>query len=238
MFLELLDVHSYYDKSHILQGVDLRLQKGEMVCLLGRNGVGKTTTLKSVMGMVKPAQGQVLLEGKDIVGLLPYQIARLGVGIVPEDRRIFPSLSVHENLLIGIKTGNDQKTASEAMWDTDKAYKMFPRLKELQSRMGNELSGGEQQMLSVARTLMGNPQLLLVDEPTEGLAPILVKSVIQMLVDIQRSGVTILLVEQNMKAVIGVASRFYIMSKGNIVFEGDRESLEKAEDVRRKYLEV
>ncbi len=238
MFLELLDVHSYYDKSHILQGVDLRLQKGEMVCLLGRNGVGKTTTLKSVMGMVKPAQGQVLLGGRDIVGLLPYQIARLGVGIVPEDRRIFPSLSVHENLVIGFKTGNDQKTASEAMWDTDRAYKMFPRLKELQSHMGNELSGGEQQMLSVARTLMGNPQLLLVDEPTEGLAPILVKSVIQMLVDIQRSGVTILLVEQNMKAVIGVASRFYIMSKGNIVFEGDRESLEKAEDVRRKYLEV
>ena len=238
MFLELLDVHSYYDKSHILQGVDLRLQKGEMVCLLGRNGVGKTTTLKSVMGMVKPAQGQVLLGGKDIVGLLPYQIARLGVGIVPEDRRIFPSLSVHENLLIGFKTGNDRKTASEAMWDTDRAYEMFPRLKELQSHMGNELSGGEQQMLSVARTLMGNPQLLLVDEPTEGLAPILVKSVIQMLVDIQRSGVTILLVEQNMKAVIGVASRFYIMSKGNIVFEGDRESLEKAEDMRRKYLEV
>lgn len=238
MFLELLDVHSYYDKSHILQGVDLRLQKGEMVCLLGRNGVGKTTTLKSIMGMVMPANGRILLDGRDIVGLLPYQIARLGVGIVPEDRRIFPSLSVHENLLIGFKTGSDQKTASEAMWDTDRAYEMFPRLKELQSHMGNELSGGEQQMLSVARTLMGNPQLLLVDEPTEGLAPILVKSVIQMLVDIQRSGVTILLVEQNMKAVIGVASRFYIMSKGNIVFEGARESLEKAEDMRRKYLEV
>ena len=238
MFLELLDVHSYYDKSHILQGVDLRLGQGEMVCLLGRNGVGKTTTLKSVMGMVKPAQGRILLGGRDIVGLLPYQIARLGVGIVPEDRRIFPSLSVHENLVIGFKTGGSRKAAGAAIWDTDRAYKMFPRLEDLRSHMGNQLSGGEQQMLSVARTLMGNPQLLLVDEPTEGLAPILVKAVIQMLVDIQRSGVTILLVEQNMKAVIGVASLFYIMSKGKIVFEGDRESLEKADDVRRKYLEV
>lgn len=238
MFLELLDVHSYYDKSHILQGVDLQLQQGEMVCLLGRNGVGKTTTLKSIMGMVTPAQGRILLGGKDIVGLLPYQIVRLGVGIVPEDRRIFPSLSVHENLLIGIKAGYDRKASGENFWDPDRAYKMFPRLKELRSHMGNELSGGEQQMLSVVRTLMGNPQLLLVDEPTEGLAPILVKAVIGMLGDIQRSGVTILLVEQNMKAVIGVASRFYIMSKGTIVFKGDRESLEKADEVKRKYLEV
>ncbi len=238
MFLELLDVHSYYDKSHILQGVNLGLEQGEMVCLLGRNGVGKTTTLKSIMGMVKPAQGKILLGSKDIVGLLPYQIARLGVGIVPEDRRIFPSLSVHENLLIGLKTAGEQKKDDKDFWDTDRAYRIFPRLKELRSHMGNELSGGEQQMLSVVRTLMGNPQLLLVDEPTEGLAPILVKAVIQMLVDIQRAGVTILLVEQNMKAVIGVASRFYIMSKGKLVFEGSRESLENAAEVRQKYLEV
>ncbi len=238
MFLELRDVHSYYDKSHILQGVDLQLYQGEMVCLLGRNGVGKTTTLKSIMGMVRPAAGQVLLEGKDVVGLLPYQIARLGVGIVPEDRRIFPSLSVHENLLIGIKTAGSQMADVGRVWDTDRAYEMFPRLQQLRHHMGNELSGGEQQMLSVVRTLMGNPQLLLVDEPTEGLAPILVKAVIQMLVDIQKSGVTIMLVEQNLKAVIGVASRFYIMSKGNIVFEGDREALEKSADVRQKYLEV
>jgi len=237
MFLEVRDLHSYYDKSHILQGVDLNLQQGEMVCLLGRNGVGKTTTLKSVMGMVKPAKGRVLLQGKDIVGLLPYQIARLGVGIVPEDRRIFPSLTVHENLLIGMKQGTGQERRGD-FWDTDRAYKMFPRLGELRDHMGNELSGGEQQMLSVARTLMGNPQLVLVDEPTEGLAPILVKAVIQMLVDIQMVGVTILLVEQNLKAAIGVASRFYIMSKGRIVFEGDREALEKEDHLRSKYLEV
>ena len=238
MFLELRDVHTYYDKSHILQGVDLQLHQGEMACLLGRNGVGKTTTLKSIMGMLRPSAGRVLLEGKDIVGLLPYQIARLGVGIVPEDRRIFPSLSVHENLLIGIKTANARKADGGRVWDTDRAYEMFPRLEQLRHHMGNELSGGEQQMLSVVRTLMGNPQLLLVDEPTEGLAPILVKAVIQMLVDIQRSGVTIMLVEQNLKAAIGVASRFYIMSKGKIVFEGDREALEKATDLRQKYLEV
>ena len=238
MFLELQDVHSYYDKSHILQGVDLQLDQGEMVCLLGRNGVGKTTTLKSIMGMVRPAQGRILLANEDIVGLLPHQIARLGVGIVPEDRRIFPSLSVHENLLIGIKPGAGEKTAGGDVWDVDRAYNMFPRLGELRRHMGNELSGGEQQMLSVVRTLMGNPQLVLVDEPTEGLAPILVKAVIKMLVDIQQSGVTILLVEQNLKAAIGVASRFYIMSKGKIVFEGVRAALERADDVRRKYLEV
>jgi len=237
MFLEVRDLHSYYDKSHVLQGVDLNLQQGEMVCLLGRNGVGKTTTLKSVMGMVKPAKGRVLLQGNDIVGLLPYQIARLGVGIVPEDRRIFPSLTVHENLLIGMKPGNGPKAGTD-FWDTDRAYTMFPRLGELRGHMGNELSGGEQQMLSVARTLMGNPQLLLVDEPTEGLAPILVKVVIKMLVDIQRVGVTVLLVEQNLKAAIGVASRFYIMSKGKIVFEGNREALEKEDHLRSKYLEV
>jgi branched-chain amino acid transport system ATP-binding protein len=238
MFVELRDVHSYYDKSHILQGVDLQLHQGEMVCLLGRNGVGKTTTLKSIMGMVKPANGQILLEGRDIVGLLPHQIAHLGVGIVPEDRRIFPSLSVHENLLIGIKKGRDHPTDGGQVWDPDRAYKMFPRLEQLRHHMGNELSGGEQQMLSVVRTLMGNPQLLLVDEPTEGLAPILVKAVIEMLVDIRKSGVTIMLVEQNLKAAIAVASRFYIMSKGKFVFEGDREALEGAADVRQKYLEV
>jgi branched-chain amino acid transport system ATP-binding protein len=238
MFLELQDVHSYYDKSHILQGVDLQLHQGEMVSLLGRNGVGKTTTLKSIMGMVRPAHGRILLEGKDIVGLLPYQIARRGVGIVPEDRRIFPSLSVHENLLIGIKTARERKVDGGRGWDTERAYEMFPRLAQLRNHMGNELSGGEQQMLSVVRTLMGNPQLLLVDEPTEGLAPILVKAVMGMLVDIQKSGVTIMLVEQNLKAAIAVASRFYIMSKGKIVFEGDKEALENADDVRRKYLEV
>ncbi len=238
MFLEVRDLHSYYGKSHILQGVDLHLDRGETVCLLGRNGVGKTTTLKSIMGMVRPAKGSIVLDGKDLAGLLPYQIARLGVGIVPEDRRILPSLTVHENLLIGMKPpGAGQKTGEET-WEPDRAYRAFPGLKQRSRQMGGHLSGGEQQMLSVARTLMGNPHLILVDEPTEGLAPLLVKAVMKMLADIQRSGVTILLVEQNLKAAIEVATRFYIMSKGKIVFEGDRKALEEAEEVRKRYLEV
>ncbi len=238
MFLKIRDLHSYYGKSHILQGVDLDLEGGETVCLLGRNGVGKTTTLKSIMGMVRPASGKVLLEGQDLVGRLPYQIARLGVGLVPEDRRILPSLTVHENLLIGMKPPAVPQDTGENMWDPDRAYRMFASLDRRRDHMGNQLSGGEQQMLSVARTLMGNPRLLLVDEPTEGLAPLLVKAVMEMLKDIQQSGVTILLVEQNLKAAIKIATRFYIMSKGKIVFEGDRNALEAAEEVRREYLEV
>jgi branched-chain amino acid transport system ATP-binding protein len=238
MFLEVRDLHSYYGKSHILQGVDLHLDRGETVCLLGRNGVGKTTTLKSIMGMVQPAKGSVVLDGKDLSGLLPYQIARLGVGIVPEDRRILPSLTVHENLLIGMKSSESRQKTDDETWDPDRAYQAFPSLEQRCRQMGGHLSGGEQQMLSVARTLMGNPRLILVDEPTEGLAPLLVKGVMKMLADIQRSGVTILLVEQNLKAAIEVASRFYIMSKGKIVFEGDRKALEESEEVRRRYLEV
>lgn len=238
MFLEVQDLHSYYGKSHILQGVDLHLDRGETVCLLGRNGVGKTSTLKSIMGMVQPAKGSVVLDGKDLAGLLPYQIARLGVGIVPEDRRILPSLTVHENLLIGMKSSESGQKTDEEIWDPDRAYRAFPNLEQRRRQMGGHLSGGEQQMLSVARTLMGNPRLILVDEPTEGLAPLLVKAVMKMLADIQRSGVTILLVEQNLKAAIEVATRFYIMSKGKIVFEGDRKALEEAVEVRRRYLEV
>jgi branched-chain amino acid transport system ATP-binding protein len=238
MFLEVRDLHSYYGKSHILQGVDLELDRGEMVCLLGRNGVGKTTTLKSIMGMVNPAQGRILLEGKDLAGLAPHQIAHLGVGWVPEDRRILPSLTVHENLLIGIKPPVNVEDKDMEIWDPSRAYRLFENLERRRNHMGNQLSGGEQQMLSVARTLMGNPRLILVDEPTEGLAPLLVKVVLEMLSEIRRTGVTILLVEQNMRAAIEVASRFYIMAKGKIVFSGDRQSLEAADDIKRRYLEV
>ncbi|MGC8603213.1 MAG: ABC transporter ATP-binding protein [Desulfomonilaceae bacterium] len=238
MLLEVTDLHSYYGKSHILQGIDVSLDHGETVCLLGRNGVGKTTTLKSVMGMVKPARGKVFFDGKELTGLLPYQIARLGIGFVPEDRRIFPSLTVHENLLIGMKSPSYPETESSQTWGPDRAYRLFPNLDQKRSHMGNHLSGGEQQMLSVARTLMGNPRLILVDEPTEGLAPLLVKEVMSMLSDIQKSGVTVLLVEQNLKAAIEIASRFYVMSKGKIVFEGDRKALEAADKIRQRYLEV
>jgi branched-chain amino acid transport system ATP-binding protein len=231
------DIHSYYGKSHILHGVSLELKQGELVCLLGRNGVGKSTTLKSIMGIVRPTQGSIRFDGKELVGSQPYQIARLGVGYVPEDRRIFKSLTVHENLLMGTQKANNSGSA-ERVWTIDKIYEIFPNLRERRSNKGSHLSGGEQQMLTVARTLMGNPKLILVDEPTEGLAPLIVKDVLEMLAAVRKSGVTVLMVEQNFKAAIKVADRFYIMAKGQMVFEGGMAALLAAEDVRKNYLEV
>jgi branched-chain amino acid transport system ATP-binding protein len=234
--LEVKDVHSYYGKSHILQGVSMALNEGELVCLLGRNGVGKTTTLKSIMGLVQPSKGSIYFQGQELIGKEPYEVARLGVGYVPEDRRIFRSLTVHENLLMGIKGGkNNDKGIG---WTVETIYERFPRLKERSNNKGGHLSGGEQQMLTIARTLMGNPRLILVDEPTEGLAPLIVKDVLEMLAAVRSSGVTVLMVEQNFKASIKVADRFYIMGKGHVVFEGDKEALLSAEDIRKNYLEV
>jgi branched-chain amino acid transport system ATP-binding protein len=235
--LEVRDIHSYYGKSHILHGVSLDLKEGELVCLLGRNGVGKSTTLKSIMGVVRPKQGSIRFSDKEIIGKEPYQIARLGIGYVPEDRRIFRSLTVHENLLMGIKNGN-KANAGENAWTIDRVYELFPRLQERCNNKGGHLSGGEQQMLTVVRTLMGNPRVILVDEPTEGLAPLIVKDVLDMLLTVRKTGVTILMVEQNFKAAIKVADRFYIMSKGQIVFAGDKAALLAAEEVRKNYLEV
>jgi len=235
--LEVKDIHSYFGKSHILHGVSLELKEGELVCLLGRNGVGKSTTLKSIMGIVRPSQGSIRFDGQELVGRQPYQIARIGVGYVPEDRRIFRSLTVHENLLMGIqKTTNG--SSLEGAWTIEKVYGIFPNLQERRSNKGSHLSGGEQQMLTVARTLMGNPKLILVDEPTEGLAPLIVKDVLEMLATVRKSGVTVLMVEQNFKAAIKLADRFYIMAKGQMVFEGDTAALLAAEDVRKSYLEV
>ena len=235
--LEVKDIHSFYGKSHILHGVSLELKEGELICLLGRNGVGKSTTLKSIMGIVRPTHGSIRFDGKELVGGQPYQIARLGVGYVPEDRRIFKSLSVHENLLMGTQK---EKTsgAAERVWTIDKIYELFPNLSERRSNKGSHLSGGEQQMLTVARTLMGNPKLILVDEPTEGLAPLIVKDVLEMLSAVRQSGVTVLMVEQNFKAAIKAADRFYIMAKGQMVFEGDTAALLAAEEIRKNYLEV
>jgi branched-chain amino acid transport system ATP-binding protein len=235
--LEVKDIHSYYGKSHILHGVSLELKEGELVCLLGRNGVGKSTTLKSIMGVVRPQQGSIRFRDQELVGLAPYEIARLGIGYVPEDRRIFRSLTVHENLLMGIKKGNKENVGENA-WTVDRVYDLFPRLKERCNNKGAHLSGGEQQMLTVVRTLMGNPRIILVDEPTEGLAPLIVKDVLDMLSAVRKSGVTVLMVEQNFKAAIKVADRFYIMSKGQIVFSGNKEELLAADNVRKNYLEV
>jgi branched-chain amino acid transport system ATP-binding protein len=235
--LEVEDIHSYYGKSHILHGVSLELQQGELVCLLGRNGVGKSTTLKSMMGIVRPTRGSIRFDGQELIGRQPYQVARLGVGYVPEDRRIFRSLTVHENLVMGIQKAN-HRGSSEKTWTVDKIYGVFPNLRERRSHKGSHLSGGEQQMLTVARTLMGNPKLILVDEPTEGLAPLIVKDVLAMLAAVRQSGVTVLMVEQNFKAAIKVADRFYVMGKGQMVFEGNMDALMAAEEVRRNYLEV
>ena len=235
--LEVRDIHSYYGKSHILHGVSLDLKEGEMVCLLGRNGVGKSTTLKSIMGVVKPQQGSIRFHDQELVGLAPFEIARLGVGYIPEDRRIFRSLTVQENLLMGIKSGK-KGSAGEEGWTIDRVYNLFPRLQERCNSKGSHLSGGEQQMLTVVRTLMGNPRVILVDEPTEGLAPLIVKDVLDMLATVRKSGVTVLMVEQNFKAAIKIADRFYIMSKGKIVFSGNQEELLAAEAVRKNYLEV
>lgn len=234
--LEVKDIHSYYGKSHILQGVSMTLNEGELVCLLGRNGVGKSTTLKSIMGLVRPSEGSIRFHGRELIGKRPYEIARIGLGYVPEDRRIFRSLTVHENLLMGVKDAKGG--VKNSAWTVERVYEKFPKLKERRGNQGGHLSGGEQQMLTVARTLMGNPRLILVDEPTEGLAPLIVRDVLEMLADVRSSGVTVLMVEQNFKASIKVADRFYIMGKGQMVFEGNTEALLAAEEIRKNFLEV
>lgn len=236
MILQVTSLHAYYGKSHVLQGVDLALDEGGLVCLLGRNGVGKSTTLMTIMGLVPPRSGSVKFQGDELAGLPPYKIARQGIGYVPEERRIFKSLSVMENLQIGIKEG--EAGGVQDPWSVERVFDSFSRLAERRDHKGGHLSGGEQQMLTIARTLMGNPELLLVDEPTEGLSPLLAEGVLQMLGDISKSGVSILMVEQNYRAALKLADRFYIMSKGLMVFEGNGDELIAAEDVRSKYLEV
>ncbi|MFZ5586713.1 MAG: ABC transporter ATP-binding protein [Thermodesulfobacteriota bacterium] len=236
MILEVKGLHSYYGKSHVLQGVDLALEQGQLVCLLGRNGVGKSTTLKSIMGLVRPGLGSVRFKGQELAGRQPFEIARLGVGFVPEERRIFGSLTVLENLLIGRQKGRQGSDGQG--WSVERILDSFPRLAERRQNKGGHLSGGEQQMLTIARTLMGNPEVVLVDEPTEGLAPLVAEAVLEMLRTISQAGTTILMVEQNLKAAMKLAGAFYIMSKGRMVFNGDGQALAAAEEVRRKYLEV
>ncbi len=236
--LSVRDLHSYYGKSHVLQGVCLQVERGELVCLLGRNGVGKSTTLKSIMGIVRPRKGELGLDDQEISGKQPFQVARLGIGYVPEERRVFNSLTVHENLLIGYKPPKYNMSGQDTAWTIEKIYSSFPILKDKQDRKGAYLSGGEQQMLSIARSLLGNPRLILVDEPTEGLAPLIAKEVLQILSTIRQAGTATLMVEQNFNAAIKIADRFYMMSKGQIVFEGNTRALMEAEDLRKKYLEV
>ena len=237
MILELKGVNTFYEKSHILQDVFMSVNKGEVVGLLGRNGVGKSTTLKSISGVVIPRAGSILFKGKELVGMKPHQVTRLGVGYVPEERRIFPILTVHQNLLLGKKPGKLQNQVEEG-WTMERAYALFPQLKARQTSKGGHLSGGEQQMLTIVRTLMGNPELLLLDEPTEGLAPMLVETVSDFIREIHETGISILLVEQNFEVILDLTTRAYVMSKGQIVFDGTSQELADNREVREKYLEV
>ena len=235
--LEISDVNSYYDKSHILHGVSLEVGEGQTVGLLGRNGVGKSTTLKSIIGIVSPRSGSIRFQGDELVGREPYEIARCGIGYVPEDRRIFPTLTVRQNLLIGMKPGRSSCNGDKD-WSIDRVYQCFPRLKNRDGSKGGTLSGGEQQMLTIGRTLMGNPGLVLLDEPTEGLAPQVVETVIMVIEEIHRTGVSVLLVEQSLDVVLSLAHGVMIMNRGEIVFRGAPEELRSRPDVIETYLEV
>jgi branched-chain amino acid transport system ATP-binding protein len=230
--IEIKNLHAYYGDSHILKGVSLNVVEGELVTLLGRNGAGKTTTIKSIMGLIPSRRGEILFRGENLVGLKPHQIARLGIGLVPEDRRIFASLTVIENLNLPVirKRGEG--------WNLAKIYEYFPRLEERQRHKGFELSGGEQQMLAIARILRAKTSFILLDEPTEGLAPMLVKSIEVILNGIKKERMTLLLVEQNIRFAQKVAMRHYIISNGEIVYMGANEEFIGDEEIKKRYLGV
>ncbi len=230
--LEVEDLHAYYGKSHILQGISLRVGAGEIVSLLGRNGAGRSTTIKTIIGEVAPA-GVVRFNGERIDGLPSHRIARKGLGYVPENRDIFPGLSVRENLLLGMKSKNQN-----GRWTLDDMFNLFPLLRERADAPGAVLSGGEQQMLTICRTLMGDPQLIMVDEPTEGLAPKMVELVRGLLEQIAKRGVAILLVEQKLTIALTISHRLYVMGHGHIVFEGTPQDLRANDAVRKEWLEV
>ncbi|MGZ3591670.1 MAG: ABC transporter ATP-binding protein [Thermodesulfobacteriota bacterium] len=230
--LDISHLHAFYEESHILKGISLQVKEGELTTLLGRNGAGKTTTMKSIMGLIIPKEGNILFDGKNIIGLKPHEIARLGIGLVPEDRRIFPSLTVLENLNLPVirKRGEG--------WNLKKIYEYFPRLEERQGHKGFELSGGEQQMLSIARILRTKASLILLDEPTEGLAPLFVQSIESILQGVKKDGITMLLVEQNTRFAERVGERHYIISNGEIVYMGNHERFIVDEEVKKRYLGV
>jgi branched-chain amino acid transport system ATP-binding protein len=233
MLLEVQGINTYYGLSHILFDVSIQVDRGEVVVLLGRNGAGKTTTMRSIMGLTPPKTGKVIFDGKDVTGVAPYKVARIGIGFVPEDRRIFPDLTVRANLDVGLR-----QTKGKTSWTIDRIYQLFPRLKELANRRGGNLSGGEQQMLTIARTLMGSPDLILLDEPSEGLAPIIVKALGEFIDLLKREGTTVLLSEQNVKFSLKHSDRAYIVDNGHIKYQGTIEELEKDEDVKKRYLAV
>jgi branched-chain amino acid transport system ATP-binding protein len=231
--LEVKDIHTYYGLSHILFGVSLTVSEGEIVCLLGRNGAGKSTIMRSIMGLTPPKQGAVVYCGKNITGKKPHLIARMGIGFVPDDRRVFADLTVGENLEI-----SERKGGKLVPWSKERLYEFFPPLKRLDSRKAGLLSGGEQQMLTIARALMTNPEFLLLDEPTEGLAPLIVNTMEEQILALKKAGLTVLLAEQNQKTALKLSDRGYIIDNGLIRYHGSIEELRANEETRRKYLLV
>jgi branched-chain amino acid transport system ATP-binding protein len=233
--LEISHIDTYYVDSHILFDLSLTVEAGEVVCLLGRNGAGKTTTVRSIAGLTPPRGGAITLRGRDIVGLPPFRIARLGIGFVPEDRRVFPNLTVHENLEVARRTWGN---GSASPWTEERVFDLFPILRERRRQAGGTLSGGEQQMLTIARTLMGNPEILLLDEPSEGLAPIVVETLREQLGRLKASGLTMVLAEQNVRFVSDLGDRVYILEKGMARYQAPMASFLADDEVRQTYLAV
>ncbi|MBA7671541.1 High-affinity branched-chain amino acid transport ATP-binding protein LivF [subsurface metagenome] len=230
--LEVVDIHTYYGNSHVLHGISLKVEQGSIVALLGRNGMGKTTVARSIIGFTPPRRGVVRFKEKEIGGLEPYQIARMGLSLVPQGRGIFSSLSVKENLTIAARSGSQGEA-----WNLDRVYSLFPILKDRANLYANLLSGGEQQMLSIGRALMTNPDLLLMDEPSEGLAPLIVRE-ISRVIDQLRGSLSVLLAEQNLQMALGLADYVYVISKGTVVYESTPQELRNNEEVKSKHLGV
>lgn len=227
-------IHTAYGLSRVLFGVSLEVHAGECIALIGRNGVGKTTTMRSIIGLTPPASGRVVWKGRDIARLGPHRICRMGIGFVPEDRRIFPELTVWENLDIARRAGPDGKTT----WREEEVFALFPDLAEIRDRRGGVLSGGQQQMLTIARTLMGNPELLLLDEPSEGLAPLIVEQLRQRVAELKATGLSIVLAEQNLQFVMALADRVYILEKGEVRFTGTPADLQADRSIVQQFLTV
>ncbi|MGB7575987.1 MAG: ABC transporter ATP-binding protein [Thermodesulfobacteriota bacterium] len=230
--LEVKEIHTYYGTSHILFGISFNVEEGEAVCLLGRNGAGKTTTFRSIIGLTPPKAGSIKFKTREIIGKPSYRIAQMGIGFVPDTRRIFPDLTVRQNILVA------RREREGGVWNLESVYALFPKLRELDTHMGTQLSGGEQQMLTIARTLMTNPNLLLLDEPGEGLAPLVIQAMKEQLGEIKKLGLTMLICEHNVGLATALSDRGYVIDKGAIRYQGTIEELQKNEEVRKKYLMV
>ena len=230
--LQVEEIHTYYGLSHILFGVSLEIKEGEIVCLLGRNGAGKSTTMKSIIGLTPPKEGLIRFKGQPTAGKKPFMLARMGIGYVPDDRRVFADLTVGENLEIS------ERNLTEGGWNKERVYQFFPALEQIDTRRAGYLSGGEQQMLTIARALMTNPDLLLLDEPTEGLAPLIVELLEEQIAKLKEAGLTVLLAEQNLDVALRLSDRGYVIDNGVIRYEGSIEDLKNNDEVRNKYLLV